>query len=35
MPEEVKAVSSKDFEIKCPVAGYPIASIVWKKGKKI
>lgn len=29
----VSAVAGKQFHIKCPVAGYPIESIVWEKGE--
>ena len=29
----VSAVAGKQFLIKCPVAGYPIESIVWEKGE--
>lgn len=29
----VSAVAGKQLYIKCPVAGYPIESIVWEKGK--
>lgn len=30
----VSAVAGKQLYIKCPVAGYPIESIVWEKGKR-
>lgn len=31
----VSAVAGKQLYIKCPVAGYPIESIVWEKGKRV
>lgn len=27
-------VAGETFEITCPVAGYPIDSVIWEKGKK-
>lgn len=32
MPK-VTAVAGSDLNIKCPVAGYPIESITWERGK--
>jgi Down syndrome cell adhesion molecule len=29
----ISAVAGKRLEIKCPVAGYPIDTIVWEKGE--
>lgn len=34
MPK-VTAVAGTDLNIKCPVAGYPIESITWERGKRI
>lgn len=31
----ITAVADKELRIKCPVAGYPIDSIVWEKGTLI
>lgn len=32
MPK-ITAVAGNDLVIKCPVAGYPIESITWERGK--
>lgn len=28
----ISAVAGKDLVVKCPVAGYPIESVIWEKG---
>lgn len=28
----ISAVAGKNLNIKCPVAGYPIDTVVWEKG---
>jgi len=33
-PEKIKAVEGKLFMLKCPVAGFPIQEVKWKKGEK-
>lgn len=30
----ISAVAGKSLTLKCPVAGYPIDSIVWEKGNR-
>jgi len=34
MPKII-AVAGSDLVIKCPVAGYPIESIVWERGETL
>lgn len=29
----ISAVAGKDLVVKCPVAGYPIETVIWEKGK--
>jgi len=29
----VKVVAGKSMTVTCPVAGYPVSSIVWERGK--
>ena len=31
--QRVSAVAGSDLRIQCPVAGYPIESIIWEKGR--
>lgn len=33
MPNKIEAIAGREFKLKCPVAGYPIDSVVWEKGK--
>jgi hypothetical protein len=33
--EKAQVVAGETFVITCPVAGYPIESVVWEKGKFI
>jgi hypothetical protein len=32
-PDKVKAVEGKPFSLICPVGGFPIHEVVWKKGQ--
>lgn len=34
MPK-ITAVSGQDLVVKCPVGGFPITTITWKKGRKL
>lgn len=35
MPNTMTAVAGKTFNIKCPVAGYPISAITWEKDEQL
>jgi hypothetical protein len=32
---KVTAIAGEPFQLKCPVAGYPIEEIHWEKGEKL